>query len=37
MLAGIPTHARPGRYVLPIDVRYGERYLPQFAEAIIDV
>lgn len=29
--------ARPGRRVVPVDVKYGRWQLPQFAEAIIDV
>ena len=29
--------ARPGRYVVPIDVKYGSWHLPQFAEAIVDI
>ncbi|HYW80257.1 MAG TPA: MBL fold metallo-hydrolase, partial [Thermoguttaceae bacterium] len=33
----IPRSAPPGRYVLPIDIRYGERRLPQFTEAIVVV
>jgi len=33
----IPGHCEPGRYVIPIDVRYGERELPQFTEAIVVV
>jgi len=31
----IPEHVPPGRYVIPIDVRYGSWNLPQFTEAII--
>ncbi len=33
----IPPDVAPGRYVLPVDVRYGERSLPQFTEAIVVV
>lgn len=33
----VPADANPGRYVIPIDVRYGERSLPQFTEAIVVV
>jgi glyoxylase-like metal-dependent hydrolase (beta-lactamase superfamily II) len=33
----IPEDVQPGRYVLPIDVRYGDRLLPQFSEAIVVV
>jgi glyoxylase-like metal-dependent hydrolase (beta-lactamase superfamily II) len=33
----IPADAQAGRYVIPIDVRYGEWDLPQFAEAIVVV
>ena len=33
----IPATAKPGRYAIPIDVRYAGRQLPQFTEAIIVV
>lgn len=33
----IPPNAKPGRYVVPVDVRYGAWNLPQFAEAIVVV
>jgi len=33
----VPASAPPGRYVVPIDLRYGARALPQFAEAIVEV
>lgn len=33
----VPADAQPGRYVVPIDVRYGDRQLPQFKEAIVVV
>ncbi len=33
----VPADAKPGRYVIPIDVRYGDRSLPQFTEAIVVV
>jgi hypothetical protein len=33
----IPREADRGMYVIPVDVRYGSRYLPQFAEAILKV
>ena len=33
----IPTDAKPGRYVIPIDIRYADRLLPQFTEAIVVV
>jgi len=33
----IPAALRPGRYVVPVDVKYGPRHLPQFAEAIVDI
>ena len=33
----VPANAKPARYVVPIDIRYGERLLPQFTEAIIVV
>lgn len=33
----IPDGTPAGRYVVPVDIRHGERELPQFAEAIVDV
>ena len=33
----IPARTRPGRYPIPLDIRYGERLLPQFTETIIVV
>jgi len=33
----IPEGVRPGRYVIPIDVQYGGRTLPQWTEAIVVV
>jgi len=33
----VPPNTRPGRYVVAIDVRHGNRSLPQFSEAIVDV
>jgi glyoxylase-like metal-dependent hydrolase (beta-lactamase superfamily II) len=33
----LPPHTRPGRYVVPVDVKCGPWNLPQFAEAIVDV
>ncbi len=33
----VPEKAAAGRYVVPIDVVYGDRELPQFAEAIVVV
>ncbi len=30
-----PADVAPGRYVIPIDITYGDRDLPQFTEAII--
>lgn len=33
----IPENVTPRRYVVPIDVRYAGRFLPQVAEAIIQV
>ncbi len=33
----VPATAEPGRYAVPIDIRYGERLLPQFTEAIVVV
>ena len=31
----VPKDARPGRYVVPVDVRFGRWDLPQFTEAIL--
>jgi glyoxylase-like metal-dependent hydrolase (beta-lactamase superfamily II) len=31
----IPAKAAPGRCVIPVDIHFGDRELPQFAEAII--
>ncbi len=31
----IPQTARPGRYIIPVDVYYGSRILPQFAVALL--
>ncbi|MFW6163015.1 MAG: MBL fold metallo-hydrolase, partial [Planctomycetota bacterium] len=31
----VPPSAEPGRWVVPIDVHYEPRHLPQFAEAIV--
>ncbi|MBN2475246.1 MAG: MBL fold metallo-hydrolase [Pirellulales bacterium] len=33
----VPPDAKPGRYVIAVDVRYGGRSLPQFSEAIVVV
>jgi glyoxylase-like metal-dependent hydrolase (beta-lactamase superfamily II) len=33
----IPATAKPGRYAIPIDIRHGQRHLPQFTEAIVVV
>jgi len=33
----VPPDSRPGRYVVPVDVKYGPWHLPQFAEAIVDI
>ncbi len=33
----LPATATPGRYVVPIDIIFADRTLPQFAEAIVDV
>jgi glyoxylase-like metal-dependent hydrolase (beta-lactamase superfamily II) len=33
----IPSSAKPGRYVLPIDVRFGPWDLPQFAETVLQL
>lgn len=37
MQLAIPDGLSPGRYVCPIDVRYGDWDLPQFTEAIVDI
>jgi hypothetical protein len=33
----VPADAQPGRYVIPIDLVYGDRPLPEFTEAIVVV
>ena len=33
----VPANAKPGRYILPIDLYYAERPLPQFTEAVVEV
>ena len=33
----VPRNVQQGRYVVPVDVIYGDRFLPQIAEAIIQV
>jgi glyoxylase-like metal-dependent hydrolase (beta-lactamase superfamily II) len=33
----LPAGLRPGRFVVPIDIRFGDRELPQFTEAIFVV
>ena len=33
----VPSSAKPGRYVIPVDVCYGQWTLPQFQEAIVVV
>lgn len=33
----IPANTKPGRYVIPIDIRYAGQLLPQFTEAILVV
>ncbi len=37
LTVSVPQEAPPGRYVLPVDVAYHDRLLPQFAEAIVVV
>ena len=34
---GVPAGLQAGRYVVPVDVRYGEWDLPQFTEVIVSV
>jgi uncharacterized membrane protein len=31
----VPAHATPGRYVVPVDIKYADHDLPQFTEAIV--
>ena len=31
----VPPGAAPGRYVIPVDIQYADRDLPQFTEAIV--
>lgn len=33
----VPPDTKPDRYVIPVDLRYGDRSLPQFTEAIVVV
>ena len=33
----IPADVTPGRYVIPVDVRYDRWALPQFTEAIVEL
>jgi glyoxylase-like metal-dependent hydrolase (beta-lactamase superfamily II) len=33
----VPAGVKPGRYVIPVDIRFGARELPQFTEAIVVV
>ena len=33
----VPRNAKPGRYIIPIDLRYGDLSLPQFTEGIVAV
>jgi len=33
----VPAETPPGRYVVPVDVKYGPWNLPQFVETIVDV
>jgi hypothetical protein len=33
----VPAGVTAGRYVIPLDLQYGDRLLPQFTEAILDV
>jgi len=33
----VPRDAKPGRHVVPVDLRYGPWELPQFSEAIVVV
>ncbi len=37
MTVAVPARVEPGRYVVPIDLRYGKWDLPQFREAILVV
>jgi hypothetical protein len=33
----IPKNVQTGRYVVPVDLRFGSRSLPQFTEAILAI
>jgi len=33
----VPPNAKPGRYVIPVDLSYGEWALPEFQEAVVVV
>ena len=33
----VPAGVEPGRYVVPVDLSYGGRALPQFTEAVVVV
>lgn len=35
LVLDVPPRIAPGRYVIPVDLRYGDRLLPQFTEAIV--
>ena len=35
LLLHVPVDAKPGRYVVPVDLRYDRWDLPQFTEAIV--
>jgi len=37
LTAPVPSSAKPGRYVIPVDLWYADRPLPQFTEAIVVV
>jgi glyoxylase-like metal-dependent hydrolase (beta-lactamase superfamily II) len=37
LLLRIPADVKPGRYVIPVDVRYDRWALPQFTEAIVEL
>jgi len=37
MVLHVPADAGPGRYVVPVDVKFGPWHLPQFGETIVDI
>ena len=33
----VPKGAKPGKYVVPVDLSYGTRILPQFTAAVVAI